>query len=153
VSVRLAGIDDASAIAALAQEMGYAPTTIDVMRGRLNKLLANADCAVFVFEREQQVLAWLHILAVPLLATGGDHPRGGYAEIGGLVVAERARHLGLARALIAKARTWATENGFDRLRVYNNAQRTDAHAAYRAMGFSERDGKAWTLDLRDTRRV
>jgi hypothetical protein len=76
VSVRLAGIDDASAIAALAQEMGYAPTTINVMRGRLKKLLANGASAVFVCEREQQVLAWLHSVAVPLLATGGNHPRG-----------------------------------------------------------------------------
>jgi ribosomal protein S18 acetylase RimI-like enzyme len=71
----------------------------------------------------------------------------GYAEIGGLVVADRFRRKGVARAMLDTAVVWTKERRQNRIRLYSGAHRTAAYALYRAYGFDDSRAPAFTLTL------
>lgn len=127
--VRRASLDDSAALAALSTELGY-PTTAAQQRVRLAALLPRDDHAVFVAEADGGISGWLHVFLRPLVESDLA------AEIGGLVVAERARRHGLGRALMAAAEQWATVHGAGRLAVRCNARREAGNRFYAALGFN-----------------
>jgi ribosomal protein S18 acetylase RimI-like enzyme len=97
--------------------------------------------AVYVFFDSNLLKGWAHIHAVPLLASDG------YAEIGGLAVADAFRRQGVGKALIEQCKEWTRRQGFTRLRVYSGMHRTEAHAFYKALGFDGSKAPAFTLQL------
>jgi GNAT superfamily N-acetyltransferase len=144
--VRPATLADSKALRALATQMGYAEVDADVFATRLHHILKATTSAVYVAERQATVVGWVHVYAAPLLSTPSDHPYGGYCEIGGLVVDAALRRAGIGRALMHAAQSWATAQGYARLRLYAGMQRRDeAHAFYRALGFVGKEGIGFTL--------
>ena len=129
LTISLAGLEDAEALAALAGELGY-PATPGAMQVRLADLLARPDDhRIWVARFEDRPIAWLHAFVARYLV---DDP---YAEIGGLVVAEGERGHGVGALLLKAVEVWARAQGFDRVGVHSNVLRADAHRFYERAGF------------------
>jgi N-acetylglutamate synthase-like GNAT family acetyltransferase len=129
VSVRRAGTADAPAIAVLLAELGYVTASAEVER-RLAELERSGRSAALVAERDGGVAGVLTLHMVPVLHEPGD-----WCRVTVLVVGERARRQGNARALVSEAEAIARSHGCVRIEVTSALHRDGAHDFYRGMGF------------------
>ena len=129
LTISIASVDDAAALAELAGQLGY-PATGPALAARLADLLARPDeHRIWVARSDDRSIGWLHAFVARYLV---DDP---YAEIGGLVVAEGERGHGVGALLLAAVDDWARSKGFDRVGVHSNVLRADAHRFYERAGF------------------
>jgi GNAT superfamily N-acetyltransferase len=127
--IRAAIPGDALAIGSLATELGY-PNTIAETTDRLQRVLATAGHRVLVAETaEHELVGWVHVFGTVRVESDG------FAELGGLVVAENRRGGGVGAQMVASAEQWALDNGYRRLRVRSRAERTHAHGFFKRLGF------------------
>lgn len=126
--IRRARIEDADGIAALCGQLGY-PTTAAEGTERLRAVLAHDDMAVFVAEADGAVVGWIHMFGCERLESDPS------AEIGGFVVADGHRGLGVGAELIAAGEQWAKERGYELVRVRSNVIRERAHRFYQRAGY------------------
>ncbi len=131
MSVRGADAADAAAIAALLGELGYETSPGDVGR-RLSELEVGGRSAALVAEHHGEVAGVLTLHMVQVLHEPGD-----WCRITVLVVAERTRRRGVARALVAGAETIARDRGCLRIEVTSALHRDGAHELYRGMGYGQ----------------
>ena len=97
---------------------------------RLAAILESPGQTLLVAEIDSQVCGWVYLLAGPDLLSGAT------AEIGGLVVDENRRGLGVGKALLKRAWEWAGDKGFGELRVRSNTAREPyVKAFYLANGY------------------
>jgi N-acetylglutamate synthase-like GNAT family acetyltransferase len=127
--VRDATVADAPALAPLLGELGY-PAAVDALESRMRRMLSREDQRILVAERDGAVLGLLALHIFPVLAYDRD-----LAMIMALVVTERARGLGVGRALIERADAVGKSLGASRLMVTTHVRRADAHAFYERLGF------------------
>jgi GNAT superfamily N-acetyltransferase len=119
---------DATALAALAGELGY-PTSAEALLGRL-AALHPTDAAVMVSTDAHDVpTGWCHVemrrtLVEPMSAL-----------IVGLVIGEGHRSAGIGAALLAAAEAWARARGCKRLVVATRVTRERAHQFYAREGY------------------
>lgn len=125
--IRPMRLDDAEAVASLCGELGYPTNAADVGE-RFALLSARPDC-LLVAEDDRQVLGWIHVQ--PALVLEAEP----WAEVAGLVVTESARGLGVGHALLDAGERWASEHGFETVRLRSNVVRTAAHGFYRHRGY------------------
>ncbi len=130
--IRSARLSDAPAITALLAQLGY-PDQIPNVSARLGTLVARDDTGVLVAEVAGEVSALAAYQLMELLERHQPQCR-----ITTLVVHADARRQGLARLLLERIATIATERGCFRLEVTTNARREDAARLYLALGFEER---------------
>jgi len=128
IEIRLAQAQDALALAALSDELGY-PSSPEAVSGRLTALADPAQHAVYVAVRADRVLGWTHVCCVRCVESDA------FAEIAGLVVTAAARREGIGRALVAACEAWARHQRLRRLRVRSRVEREDAHRFYAGLGF------------------
>lgn len=126
--LREAGAADADALAALSGELGY-PKTAAEMVATLAWIMARDGQAVWVAERDGQVLGWLHAGERMALESALR------LEVLGLVVTETARGQGIGAALLDAAERWGRERGVARIELRSNIVREDAHRFYRRQGY------------------
>ena len=126
MSVRRAEPGDVAALAGLLGELGY-PVTPDRLRDRIARLPESTT--IYVTD-DVAAMAALDVRNVLQL----DTPR---AQIVALVVRADARGRGLARELVSALEAAARAAGCAHLTVVSGGHRPDAHAAYRALGFSD----------------
>jgi len=126
--VRPAREDDARAMAALAGQLGYASTQVEIL-ARMRDIGTQSDHAVLVVE-ENVVVGWIHVFGAHRIESDP------FAEIGGLVVAEGQRSRSLGAALVAAAEDWAIEHGYRRMRVRSNIVRERARRFYERHGYA-----------------
>ncbi len=130
IAVRPARREDAATLAALSGELGYPASAGDVS-ARLEALAARGAHAVLVAEEDGgPPLGFVHVFGA---YTVESDP---FAEIGGLVVAARARGRGVGAALVAAGEDWARGAGFPTLRVRSRLERAAAHAWYERRGYA-----------------
>lgn len=122
--------EDAPAVAALSEQLGY-PTTVAKVRERLAFITCSPDNSFFAAESGGAVIGWVHVYGVHLL----ESPRS-FAEIGGLVVGAEFRRQGVGRALMEQAERWAQEHSYHEVRLRSGLHRTDAHQFYQAVGYT-----------------
>jgi len=127
--VRDATVADAPTLAPLLDELGY-PAAVDALESRMRRMLSRDDQRILVAERDGAVLGLLALHIFPVLAYDRD-----LAMIMALVVTERARGLGVGRALIERADAVSKSLGASRLMVTTHVRRADAHAFYERLGF------------------
>ena len=128
MSVRRAVAADAAAIAALLAELGYEATPAAVQR----RLRVLERSAALVAELHGETAGVLTLSIVPVLHQPGD-----WCRITALVVAERARRRGLARALVTEAEAIARGHGCVRIEVTSALHRDGAHELYRGLGYGQ----------------
>jgi GNAT superfamily N-acetyltransferase len=120
---------DASRVAALSGQLGYAASAAEIER-RFDELAGQSDHALIVLEDGSGAVAgFLHVAATP----GLIHER--MAEIHALVVDESARGAGAGARLVAAAEEWSRARGLPRLRVRTQIVRERAHAFYERLDF------------------
>jgi GNAT superfamily N-acetyltransferase len=129
MTVRRAAAGDEPALARLLGELGY-PVDPERLAARLARL---PDTTTVLVADNDGVVVGLAALDVRVYLEH-DEPRG---RVIAFVVGEQARGRGVGRALMDAVESEARRAGATDLHVTSGAQRADAHAAYRALGFAE----------------
>jgi len=138
--IRAVKPEDAASLAELLQELGF-PTAVDAVAQRLSAL-ADSGEKVFVGTRGMEVLGFVTLHVIPVL-----HRETPVGRMTALVVASRARRLGLGRALVAAAEQHLAGAGCGLIEVTSNQRLVEAHTFYQQLGYamtSYRFGKALT---------
>ncbi|TWT18660.1 GNAT family N-acetyltransferase [Luteimonas marina] len=129
--LRSASLIDADDVATLLSELGY-PCDLDDAARRI-RAIGDNDRQALVVARVGGVVSGLVALDfmyyLPLDTTT--------CRITALVVTSSARGQGLGRQLLREAERRARTGGAARLELSSGSQRTDAHAFYKACGFSD----------------
>jgi predicted N-acetyltransferase YhbS len=129
LSIRIARIADAEAIADLTAQLGYdlSPSTASE---RLSRLLARSDQQFLVAELDQEVVGWIHLVIFDFIESGP------FVVIGGLVVDRHQRRKGVGTLLMTHAEAWARQKGSAVVRLWSSDSRAAAHRFYEEMGFT-----------------
>ena len=131
VGIRRGTPEDAAVIAELNEQLGY-PGTVDEVRRRLVELrVREGEQAVFVACLGSHVGGWVDVALTFHLQSPV------YALIGGLVVREGMRGLGIGKRLCEEAEAWSRTQGVPVVRVTSRSTRADAHRFYLRDGYSE----------------
>ena len=134
ITLRPAALEDAPALARLSGQLGY-PSSFEQVTRRLSQMLEQPGQAVLVAELPQpgesgRVVGWVHGFVQRTVESDAT------IEIGGLVVDEYQRGLGIGRLLMDEVERWARGAGCGTITVRSNVIRDRAHAFYQRLGFS-----------------
>lgn len=129
--LRSASAMDADDVAALLTELGY-PCEREEALERIATILDN-DRQVLVVARCGGVVRGLVALDFMYYLPLGTHT----CRVTALVVAPEAQGRGLGRQLLREAERRARAGGAARIELSSGSQRTDAHAFYKACGYSD----------------
>ena len=129
IVIRLATLEDASAIAALAGQLGYVTLEEDVAC-RLAELIQQASRAIYVAAYPGgEVVGWLDLYIHRSLL---DNP---LVMLGGVVVDAAYRGQGIGRRLMEHAEAWGQARGCAAVYLKTRTDREDAHAFYERLGY------------------
>ena len=131
VDLRSASLMDADDVAALLSALGY-PCDREDASERIHAIIAN--------DRQAMVLARCDGIVCGLIALDFMYylPLGTTTcRITAMVVTPEAQGRGLGRQLLREAERRARVGGAARLEITSGSQRSDAHAFYRACGYSD----------------
>lgn len=131
--VRAVGEADSATVAELLVQLGYAADPVAV-RDRVARWTADDSSAAFVWEDEGEVLGVIAVHVCPWFEKEGN-----WARIVALVVAETTRGRGVGRALMSAAERFARQNGCKAVELTSRNTRTDAHAFYHRLGFTDQN--------------
>lgn len=129
--LRNAVLADADDVARLLTEMGY-PCEIDDAIERIDSILANDRQALVLARRDGAVCGLIALDFMYYLPLGTVTCR-----VTALVVTPTAQGLGIGRSLLKEAERRARSGGAARIELTSGSQRTEAHAFYRACGYSD----------------
>ena len=129
MQVRAIARGDALAVAALIVQLGYSREPKDVAEW-IDGLEARSEGqAAFVACLGDEVAGWIEISVESRLQTPP------FMLIGGLVVKDGMRGVGIGRRLCKEAEQWARDRGIHRVRVTSRSTRPDAHRFYLRDGY------------------
>ena len=129
VTIRAARTSDAGEVAQLTTQLGY-DLTVDDARSRLSRILGRDAQQFFVADLGGRAIGWVHVVVVEYVDAEA------FVLIGGLVVDRDHRRLGVGRALMDRAETWARERGCSMVRLTSSATRSAAHKFYETLGYT-----------------
>ncbi|TDK24302.1 GNAT family N-acetyltransferase [Luteimonas aestuarii] len=129
--LRSASLIDADDVAALLSELGYPCERLDAVQ-RIAAITEN-DRQALVVARVGGIVSGLIALDFMYYLPLGTTT----CRITALVVSSSARGQGLGRQLLREAERRARTGGAARLELASGSQRSDAHAFYKACGFSD----------------
>jgi predicted N-acetyltransferase YhbS len=118
---------DAPSVVPLIVQLGYERSVDEVERWI--SALAPESCAAFVACLSGEVVGWVEVSLVCHLQSAP------HALIGGLVVRDGVRGLGIGCLLCSRAEAWAWERGVEAVRVTSRSTRGDAHRFYLRDGY------------------
>ena len=131
LDLRNASPADADDVAALLQALGYPCERIDAL-DRIATIIDN-DRQVLVLARHAGAVCGLIALDFMYYLPLGTTT----CRVNALVVTATAQGLGIGRALLKEAERRARAGGAARIELASGSQRTEAHAFYRACGYSD----------------
>jgi GNAT superfamily N-acetyltransferase len=129
-SVRRLTAEDAEEAAELSGQLGYSADAT-VLRQRLEAMSDDPDRLALAAVLDGQLVGWIDA-AVERHLQSDD-----VVDIGGLVVRDGARGLGIGRLLCEEVERWAREKGIGRVRVRSQIKREDAHRFYLRDGYEK----------------
>ena len=130
VSIRRLTVEDAEAAAELSSQLGYPCSTVD-LRERIEEMLRVADRVAFAAVVDGQMVGWIDAAMERHLQAPAS------VVIGGLVVREEMRGLGVGRRLCLEVEEWARGKSVPLVRVRSQIKREDAHRFYLRDGYSK----------------
>ena len=129
MNIRPARVEDATRLAVLLKQLGYARSPAELVR-HIAAAAADPKTIVLVAERpEGAIVGCLGVLISSRLAEGDG------GEITSLVVDAESRGRGIGAALVRAGTEWVLSRGMTRLRVRCNAKREMAQSFYAGLGF------------------
>ncbi len=131
IDLRSATLMDADDVAALLAALGY-PCDREDASDRIHAIIAN-DRQALVLARDRGAVCGLIALDFMYYLPLGTTT----CRITAMVVTPEAQGRGLGRQLLREAERRARIGGAARLEITSGSQRTDAHAFYRACGYSD----------------
>ena len=128
-TIRLAQPSDAAAVCHLNREcMGY-DYPLRAAAQKLQNLLADGRCRIFVAELDGQVVGYVHVQDYDVLYF--DHMK----NILGIAVDPAFRRQGIGRALLNAVEEWGKQSGACAVRLVSGMERTGAHLLYQHCGY------------------
>lgn len=131
VDLRSASLMDADDVAVLLSALGY-PCERDDASDRIHAIIANDRQALVLARHDGAVCGLIALDFMYYLPLGTTTCR-----ITAMVVTPEAQGRGLGKLLLREAERRARSGGAARLEITSGSQRTDAHAFYRACGYSD----------------
>jgi predicted N-acetyltransferase YhbS len=127
--VRVISHEDAAAVAELSRQLGYevSPDMVAEQIGSLSSRSANQ--IAFVACVGTDVVGWIEAAITRHLQSPP------YSLIGGLVVREGMRSMGVGKRLCVEVEAWSREKGIAAVRVTSRSSREDAHRFYLRDGY------------------
>lgn len=129
--IREAKLEDCNAIRDLLDQLGY-PKSVEIIEKKLVQLLQTGWDEIFVYEVNEQVLAFITLHYSVQLAYDKD-----FCEIGYFVVDQDARSQQIGNELESFACRRANERGCGDIFVYSSLKRKDAHRFYERQGYNQ----------------
>ena len=140
LTIRVAEMNDAAALAQLMCELGY-ETTKSEMQMRMERIAADDCYRTFVAVLDGKVCGMIGTLACP--SYEHNDPGG---RILALATLGTMRRRGIGRALIATAEEDFAHKGIRRVALNTRLAREDAHKFYESLGY-ERNGWRFVKQL------
>ena len=140
LTIRVAEMNDAAALAQLMCELGYR-TTKSEMQMRLQRIATDERYRTFVAVCGGKVCGMIGTLTYP--SYEHNDPSG---RIVALVIKSTMRRRGIGRALITTAEKDFAERGIRRVALNTRLVREDAHKFYESLGY-ERSGWRFVKQL------
>jgi GNAT superfamily N-acetyltransferase len=129
VLVRVISHEDAAAVADLSRQLGY-EVSPDMVAEQVGSLSSRTGSQVaFVACVGTDVVGWIEAAITHHLQSPP------YSLIGGLVVREGMRSMGVGKRLCAEVEEWTREKGIAVVRVTSRSSRDDAHRFYLRDGY------------------
>ena len=129
--VRVIALEDAATVAELTVQLGYEASEA-VLKERIAALLLNAQNQIaLVACVDGDVVGWIEASIVRRLQS---EP---HTLIGGLVVKDGMRGLGMGKRLCAEVEAWTKNKGLMALRVTSRSTREGAHRFYLREGYRQ----------------
>ena len=129
LTIRVAEMNDAAALAQLMCELGY-ETTKSEMQMRMERIAADDCYRTFVAVLDGKVCGMIGTLTCP----GYEHNDPG-GRILALATLSTMRRRGIGRALIATAENDFAHRGIRRVALNTRLAREDAHKFYESLGY------------------
>jgi len=131
LSVRMIAHEDAAVIAELSGQLGYEATAGEISE-RIASLLSCTESQVaFVACLGEEVVGWIEASIVRHLQSPA------HSVIGGLVVKDGVRSLGVGKRLCAEIEDWSRGKGMGVVRVTSRSTREGAHRFYLRDGYRQ----------------
>jgi GNAT superfamily N-acetyltransferase len=140
LTIRVAEMNDAAALAQLMCELGY-ETTKSEMKARLERIAADERYRTFVAVHGGNVCGMIGTVTSP--SYEHNDPGG---RILALATLSTMRRCGIGRALIATAEQDFAQRGINRVALNTQFAREDAHKFYESLGY-ERNGWRFVKQL------
>jgi ribosomal protein S18 acetylase RimI-like enzyme len=140
LTIRVAEMNDAAALAQLMCELGY-ETTKSEMQMRMERITIDDRCRTFVAVCDGKVCGMIGTVTYP--SYEHNDPSG---RILALAILSTMRRRGIGSALIAAAENDFAHRGIKRVALNTRLAREDAHKFYESLGY-ERNGFRFTKDL------
>jgi GNAT superfamily N-acetyltransferase len=130
IQIRRAVPEDLLVICNLAGQLGY-PNLPEKILTRLNKILGNSTQEILVAETiDNCIVGYIHLLQQIVIEIDP------IVEVGGLIVDQEYRHLGIGKALLKAAEDWAKNSGCKQIRLHSNITRSETHKFYLNQGYT-----------------
>jgi GNAT superfamily N-acetyltransferase len=126
--IRRITADDADAAAELSSELGY-PSSPGDLRERIEEMSRTTERVGFAAAVGGEIVGWIDAAMERHLQSPAS------AVIGGLVVREDTRGLGVGRRLCLEVEEWARSKSVPVVRVRSQIKREDAHRFYLRDGY------------------
>lgn len=130
LSFRQLTADDSVAAAELCSQLGY-PNSAEDLRQRIDETSRSSDRVAFAAILDGQIVGWIDAAVERHLQSSAC------AVIGGLVVRDGTRGLGIGRRLCLEVEEWARSQSIPVVRVRSQIKREDAHRFYLRDGYSK----------------
>jgi GNAT superfamily N-acetyltransferase len=131
MNIRKATIEDEPIIEKLLDQLDYSDTK-PFLKQKIEIIDQNPNSGLFVYELNENVVAFICVDFTPQLALKGD-----FARISYLSVDSSVRSKGIGKQLEEFCMSLAKERGCNRIELHCHERRKDAHRFYYRQGYVE----------------